>query len=381
MGRLSVFRCDAVPAASAARLPLSCLAGAGILVAVSCLCSSRLTADDAGSPAAGKQPAASSAPSPADGTPADAPAADGAPGDETTAKNPEASRTTVSRLIPLNRQKTVLLDQTGKRLLLRAEVVLDQGLLEMLLCLKQTKEHESILSVDAKAHEIHSGLLVLGARPGHPVQFSPKFQPPAGQPIDIFLQWTDEKGKPHRVDARQWIRHAINGFEEPLAAMPAGLTIPQEINLRYDAKNKVLVWYGQMQPAQRDQLLALSDTPAWQQAIRAFYSRSQPRPMKSGWVFAGSSFYVDEKTGQRFYQAEGGDVVCVANFPTAMIDVDTESSATGESSLLFEAATPHIPPVGTRVTIELIPGKRKPAEKPATDKPAEDKPAESKPSE
>lgn len=360
MGRLSVFRRDAVPAASAARLPLACLAGVALLAAVCCLYSSRLTAQEAASPAAAKQPAAESQ------------AAD---------EDPEASRTAVSRLIPLNRQKTVLLDQTGKRLLLRAEVVLDQGLLEMLLCLKQTKEHESILSVDAKAHEIHSGLLVLGARPGHPVQFSPKFQPPAGQPIDIFLQWTDDKGKPHRVDARQWIRHAINGFEEPLEEMPAGLTIPQEINLRYDKKNKVLVWYGQMQPAQRDQLLALNDSPAWQKAIKAFYTRSQPRQMKSGWVFAGSSFYTDEKTGQRFYQAEGGDVVCVANFPTAMIDVDTESSATGESSLLFEAATPHIPPVGTRVTIELIPGKRKPAEKPATEKPAEDKPVESKPSE
>ena len=281
----------------------------------------------------------------------DMPPAAGTPADKEASSRPG----TPSQLIPLNRQKTVLLDRTGKRLLLRAEVVLDEGLLEMLLCLKHTKEHESILAVDAKAHEIHSGLLVLGARPGHPVSFSPKYQPPAGQRIDIFLQWTDKNRKPHRVDAREWVRHAINGFEEPLEALPEGVVLPPDSTLRYDAKNHVLVWYGQMSAASRDQLLELSEVPAWQKAIRAFFQRSQPRPMKAGWVFAGSSFYTDEKTGERFYQAEGGDVVCVANFPTALIDVDTQSSASGETSLLFEAATPAIPPIGTKVTIELVP--------------------------
>ena len=44
--------------------------------------------------------------------------------------------------VPLNRQGTVLLDRDGKRLLLKAKVAARDRVLEMLCCLKQTKEHE-----------------------------------------------------------------------------------------------------------------------------------------------------------------------------------------------------------------------------------------------
>ena len=90
-------------------------------------------------------------------------------------------------LIPLNKGETVLLDAKGKKLLLKSEVVLREGLLELLVCLKRTKEHESILSVDAPAQIIHAGLLALGAKQGSPVRWQPEFQAATGQPIDIFL--------------------------------------------------------------------------------------------------------------------------------------------------------------------------------------------------
>jgi hypothetical protein len=109
-----------------------------------------------------------------------------------------------------------------------------------------------------------------------------------------------------------------------------------------------------MTAEQRDTLIAWSEDPAYRAAIQAFYDRSQPRPMNADWVFAGSGFYVDED-GERMYQAEGGDLICVANFPTATIDVSIESSASGEQNLAFEPATERIPPVDTEVTIELIP--------------------------
>ena len=63
----------------------------------------------------------------------------------------------------MNKQETVLLDAEGKRLVLKGEVCLREGLLEMLVCLKQTKEHESILSVATKAQTVHAGLLALFA--------------------------------------------------------------------------------------------------------------------------------------------------------------------------------------------------------------------------
>src|SRR5690348_10825294 len=67
---------------------------------------------------------------------------------------------------PLNKSGTVLVDAKGKRLLLKSEVVLREGMLEMLACIKRTKEHEAILAVDAKAQLVHAGLLALDAEAG-----------------------------------------------------------------------------------------------------------------------------------------------------------------------------------------------------------------------
>ena len=77
------------------------------------------------------------------------------------------------------------------------------------------------------------------------------------------------------------------------------------------------------------------------------------KAMESDWVFAGSAFFTDE-TGQQHYQAEGGDLICVSNFPGAMLDLPVESSQ-ATSDLLFEAFTDHVPPVGTKVRIVLKP--------------------------
>lgn len=261
------------------------------------------------------------------------------------------------KIVPLNKEGTILVDARGKRVLLKTKVVFRDGVLEMLVCRKQTKEHESILSVDGQVYLIHAGLLAIGAEPGTPVSFNPEFKPPTGQRVDIFLQWTDDKGKLQRVAAQEWVRHGIRRYYvEPMASLPADLKMPgKESELRYDAKHKELSWYGPMTAAQRDQLSALSSDAAYKKAIATFHKKSQSRKMDAHWVFAGSGFYVDEKTGERHYQAEGGDVICVANFPDAMLDVDVQSSATGEENLLFEAWTEKIPPLGTEVTVELIP--------------------------
>jgi hypothetical protein len=78
------------------------------------------------------------------------------------------------------------------------------------------------------------------------------------------------------------------------------------------------------------------------------------KQMEHPWVFAGSSFWTDEETGQRYYNADGGDFICVSNFPTAMLDVPVESSQ-ANAELLFEAFTERIPARGTHVRLLLIP--------------------------
>jgi len=78
------------------------------------------------------------------------------------------------------------------------------------------------------------------------------------------------------------------------------------------------------------------------------------KPMTHNWVFGGSNFWTDEETGRQYYSADGGDLVCVSNFPSAMLDLPIESSQS-DSQLLFEAFTEHIPELGTPVTVILKP--------------------------
>lgn len=256
--------------------------------------------------------------------------------------------------VPLNPAQTVLLDLPNKRLLLKTQVVLREGVLEMFICKAQTKEHESVLSVDADAYLIHAGLLALGARPGSPARFDEKYHPPAGQKIDIFVIWTDEEGQEHRERSQSWIRHVTRRYyEHPLAALPAGVTINDDRELRYDEQNKLLLWFGPMTDEQRDELLALSSDKQYQEGIRLFHKESQPSEIAADFLFTGSSFY-KQKDGSLFYQAESGNIICVANFSDAMIDVSVESSASN-ANLLFEPYTERIPPLGTPVTVELIP--------------------------
>ncbi|MEX0978835.1 MAG: YdjY domain-containing protein, partial [Pirellulales bacterium] len=58
------------------------------------------------------------------------------------------------------------------------------------------------------------------------------------------------------------------------------------------------------------------------------------------------------------YLAESGDFICVSNFPSAMLDLPVKSSQANES-LLYEAFTDRIPPVGTRVRLVLTPKAKK----------------------
>ncbi len=112
---------------------------------------------------------------------------------------------------PLDKDaKDIWFDPIGKRVVLRARVALQDGVLEHLLCRKGTKEHESVLATEAPPRLIHAGLLLTGATPGHPVRFDPKFEPPAGSAIAIDLEWEQGGVKKH-ADARDWVKDQASG--------------------------------------------------------------------------------------------------------------------------------------------------------------------------
>jgi hypothetical protein len=84
---------------------------------------------------------------------------------------------------------------------------------------------------------------------------------------------------------------------------------------------------------------------------------STGKAMTQPWVFAGSMMYEDKETSRKYYMADGsGDLVCVSNFASATLDVPIRSSD-ANASLMFEAFTENIPPLGTPVTMVLTPKK------------------------
>ena len=81
------------------------------------------------------------------------------------------------------------------------------------------------------------------------------------------------------------------------------------------------------------------------------------KAMTKQWVFAGSSFWLDPVDQKEYYQADGGDLVCLSNFPTAMLDLPIPSSQSN-AALLFEAFDGRVPPMDTQVELVFSPQKR-----------------------
>ena len=76
--------------------------------------------------------------------------------------------------------------------------------------------------------------------------------------------------------------------------------------------------------------------------------------MEPEWVFGGSFVWKDPTDGRNYYQADSGDMICVSNFATAMMDIPVASSADADS-LLYEPFTERIPERGTPVRLILEP--------------------------
>ena len=97
-----------------------------------------------------------------------------------------------------------------------AEVCLHDGLLELIACTEDSKEHESIFVLRAKAMHIHTALLLFNAKPGTPAgqrrfgegggQWIPV--PPAGDAIRLSLVFPGEDGKPAEHPISEFVEKA-----------------------------------------------------------------------------------------------------------------------------------------------------------------------------
>ena len=204
-----------------------------------------------------------------------------------------------SELKPLNKEKTLYLEVTKageKRVLFAGEVCLREGILEVLVCKKQTKEHEAILRTDLDARFIHAALLAAGAKNGKPVQWinpkteEPDYKPASGQTIRVSVNYT-KGGKVFTHPAQEWIQ-----------------------------------------------------------------DRSTNKLMTHEWVFAGSRFVKnpDRPEDPEHYMANNGEVIAISNFVDSMLDLPVRVSGDVDQ-LHFEAVTKKIPPIGSKVWVILEP--------------------------
>lgn len=194
------------------------------------------------------------------------------------------------RLTPEGSIEALWINVKDKQVAVDAEVCLTRGYLEMFACVKNTKEHESVVALKSKAFKIDASLRALGATPGTPARWDRDtgYKPARGPVIDVFVEWM-EGGQRKRVKAQQWVRDLKTG-----------------------------------------------------------------KAMQHEWVFGGSSTFTDPETKKNYYRADGGEVICVSNFPVAMMDLPIESSDVNDE-LAFEAFTENIPQRGTPVRVFLVP--------------------------
>jgi hypothetical protein len=150
----------------------------------------------------------------------------------TSTEKPAGTKRTVS---PELRAALAKLELPGVRINLDewsvdvdSRVCLRDGLLELIACTKDSKEHESIIVVDAKPSHIHAALLLLGAKAGNPAMQQPidsemtRFihKPPTGAAVDVSLVLTDAQGKATVHPISDFISPADHGGAETGSATP-----------------------------------------------------------------------------------------------------------------------------------------------------------------
>jgi hypothetical protein len=84
------------------------------------------------------------------------------------------------------------------------------------------------------------------------------------------------------------------------------------------------------------------------------------KPLDQNWVFAGSQEVPDfDNPKKTVYLANQGDIACVCNMESAMLDIPVASPRALDDRI-FDANTDKIPPVGTEVEIifEVVPEKK-----------------------
>ena len=185
-------------------------------------------------------------------------------------------------------------------------VCLAKGYLEVIACTKDSREHESIVMVEAKPSHIHASLLLIGATPGSPAMRKPSDEegtrwldiPPSGQAVKVTLLVTDEKGV--------MTERPISDFLSP-----------------------------------SDDESSLSDADKAEEKF------------PDSFLFAGSHTHQEGET--KTYIADvNGNVISISTFGDEVLCL-SGNHVQENHALAWQINTDHIPDLGTKVTLRLRP--------------------------
>jgi hypothetical protein len=199
---------------------------------------------------------------------------------------------------------------------LEAAVCLDEGTLELVACTKETKEHESIVTITARPMHVHTALLLLGANNGNPAMSRPVDEqktrwihvPPRGDPVAVYLVFENSDGK--------MVEHPISDFI---------------------ARSE-----------KRVDEFATDDDDA-----------EEDIEFPNTFLFAGSHLR-DNGPGPRQYLADlSGNVISIATFGDELLCLP-EIHSRDNDSLMWQVDATKLPKVGSQVTLRLRP-RRQPA--------------------
>jgi hypothetical protein len=185
-------------------------------------------------------------------------------------------------------------------------VCLEEGFLELIACGKDSKEHESVIMVEARPSHIHAALLLIGAQAGNPAMRKPLDEegtrwahlPPRGQPVKVSLVIAKEGGKP---------------VERPIS----------------------------------DFIAAKEDESGLQEA------GGEDDEFPDTMLFAGSQFH-GEGEGRQYIADMSGHVISIATFGDEVLSL-SEVHAQDNSSLSWQIKPDTLPELGTKVTLRLRP--------------------------
>lgn len=172
--------------------------------------------------------------------------------------------------------------------------------LELIACIRDTKEHESLVMTQARPSHVHAALLSIGLEPGRPARWTQQdgkviTHAPSGAPVKVEFLTKDATGAMVVSTPSQWIANARTG-----EAWPGGGEIG-----------------------------------------------------KGHWVFAGS--ITEARDGRDDYYAdEAGTLIGLTSFGTEVIawsGVLSPDSTVDEPEWIADAK--HVPAMGTKVTVRI----------------------------